>query len=303
MRRASTLQWMRRALIVLIAAACVLAIWSMRSATGQAPVVPPEMIAAAGNAAQPLAPLSNPTEKITQYATASPYELLRHSDKSRDRTRAYRLWTTCAQRMNGAPVAERRPDQFIAALPDAANHSQRQAALAAIDSECRTLIGAPVPAILEAESRQLEFDATHGVVTPAALGIKLMLDQGDRSKALLLLHSTLREHDPESFLELAMANMDLASESDMQEAARMRRAALGLLACDNDAAGACNHHAMIALKLCAFQASCDGPVSDRVIPLLGFSEGELRPIANLLRVLLGRGDDSAVRYLVGMNLP
>lgn len=250
----------------------------------------------------PAATLSQAPAVLSQVYSPA-YNHLRHSADPAERAHAYRIWSTCSQRMAATAAAGRAPEALLVALPESPSRSQREAALAAIDALCRNLLGTTFAAGNAGtdESHQLEFDAAHGTATPAALAIKLALDQGDRLGAQALLQATLQSHDPESLVELALADIDLAADAAQQDASRLRRAALALVACDGHASRACDPSNLMALKLCVYQDRCDGPVADRVIPLLGFGVAELRASAERLRVLISRNDDTAMQYLAGAD--
>lgn len=252
--------------------------------------------------ALPASALFQPAAVSRQVASSS-YNQLRHSANPAERARAYRIWSTCSQRMAATAAAGRGPEALLVGFPESPSRSQRQAALAAIDALCRNLLGTTTDAgnAGSDESHQLEFDAAHGTATPAALAIKLALDSGDRTGAQALLQATLQSHDPESLVELALADVNLATDAAQQDASRLRRAALALVACDGHAIRACDPNNLMALKLCAYQDRCDGQVADRVIPLLGFGEAELHASADRLRMLIGRNDPAAVLYLTGAD--
>ena len=299
--------WLRRGpvlllLMLLLAGAAFLAWRFLFSEVPDQPILGP-----ASASQWPLAVPAISYSQLTAMSPAAPsstYLQLRNSADPAARARAYRIWSTCSQRAAATAVAGRGPDTLLAAAPESTNRGQRQAALASIDALCRNLLGgAAVMANLGTdESAQLEFDAAHGRATSSALAIKLALDQGDRTQALALLQSALQVRDPETLVELALADVDLATDAGQQDAARLRRAALALLACDIDASRACDPASLMALKLCAFQERCSGPIDERLLPLLGFSEVELRASADRLRLLIGRNDNEIVEYLIGADL-
>ena len=254
-------------------------------------------------AREPTTPLAIVATELSQ----SPRSVVRLPDNRRAQTEAalhagdptdpnaFRLQQMCGNTFFADEGTSPRPvDRLIQSLPDSGVRSLREAALRELDIRCDTAF----PLNQRPDIKQLRDalrNAANGLATPPAQAIKLMLDRGDLQSAQQRLVETISARDPVDWAELAIAPPAFPFESD-GETQRRRFAALGLVACDRSVQ--CGPSSMQALQLCAFQASCVGTVTDRILPLLGYSKEMLIADADEIRKRLPSHPSRLVQFLL-----
>ena len=284
-----------------LAAAFVAAFWYDRSMVREpgAPTTAPSTVAAvpAALAVQPPATGADPIRRMPTADERSgnlqaAFAVLWQSKRPVDKARALSLWNACVPVFLGAGTQAASLQRAIAGLPSDSRYDAQRSAYADLFGRCKQFF-ADTNAELSARTSQLRRAGVNGeAVTSARLAADAAA-RGDPAGARTLAAGVLAKGDPYEMFELAgMASKLLPSDATPPQhaTAKLQDLALPLAACELGMD--CQMNSLLAVRLCAFEALCNGTVEDRLRAKYApdIDPAQLAPeVARLVAIVRGAG--------------
>ena len=192
------------------------------------------------------------------------FAALWQSKRPTDKARAVSLWNGCVPVFLGAGTQAASLQRAIAGLPSDSRYDLQRSAYADLFGRCKQFFG-DTNAELSVRTGQLRQARLNGeAVTSARLATDAAA-RGDAASARTLAAGALATGDPYEMFELAgMPSKLLPSDATPPQLAKakLQDLALPLAACELGMD--CQMNSLLAVRLCAFEALCNGTVGERL---------------------------------------
>ena len=192
------------------------------------------------------------------------FAALWQSERRVDKARALSIWNACVPVFLGAGTQAPSLQRAIAGLPSDPRYDTQRSAYADLFGRCKQFYG-DSNADLSARTSQLHRSGLNGdAVTSARLAAEAAA-RGGLVRARSLAAQSLASGEPYELFELAgTASRLLAADATPQQrtTAMLQDLALPLAACELGLD--CQLNSLLAVRLCAFEALCEGTVQDRL---------------------------------------